>query len=114
MNKHTAKMPLPVKSTYREGQYCAYWEIVDAAGKRIAMTTETHAAYIVKAVNAHEALVEALKGLIAEYWMNKGSDGTFPLPHEFITCKTTGNNIPYYWRNAEAALKLAGEEVSNG
>ena len=94
MTKHTATMP--VKATYREGQYCAYWEIVDAAGKRIAMTTETDAAYIVRCVNSHEALVEALKYT------------------ESLVCDSKDARTSKCLSMIDAALKLAGEEVSNG
>ncbi len=52
-----------------------------------------------------EAL-DALEALVHEYWMNKGSDGTFPTPHEFIAC-ITPSGIPDYWRKADAVLAKA-------
>jgi hypothetical protein len=65
MNKHTAKIPLPV--TYDvdpEDSTCfSIWYDEGGTGGEIAgrICDKGYAAYIVKAVNAHEALVEALR-----------------------------------------------------
>ncbi len=53
-------------------------------------------------------LVEALEGLIGRYWRNKGSNGTFPHPGEFIAC-ITPIGIPEHWQQADRAIANATE-----
>jgi hypothetical protein len=47
-------------------------------------------------------LVDALEGLVKEYWMNKGTE------HEFIAC-ITPSKIPAYWKKASDELAKVKE-----
>ena len=70
--------------------------------------------FIVRACNNHYKLVEALKGLVEVYWMNKGEPFLDPENKrmklsEFICC-ITPKGIPNYWKKADEAIKEAEGE----
>ena len=57
-------------------------------------------------LKAAPGLLRALETLVGRYWCNKGSNGEFPHPGEFIAC-ITPTGIPEYWQEAGKAIAKA-------
>lgn len=96
MNKHTAT---PWKVCRTSAPYLIVGNIKDIYSTWVVndVASEANAAYIVKAVNAHEALVEALKAVLSTVIVNG----------DLTTSYAIDRNVKIQIREA---LKLAGEE----